>query len=102
MGPRGFQGPQGEKGDPFTYEDFTEEQLEEIKTPIYNAVEDADNRITVIEQQEQARVEEYAGLKADILEATGNANDAATLANQKAQLVADNITLSEAATTLAT
>jgi hypothetical protein len=28
MGPRGFQGP---KGDPFTYEDFTEDQLEGLR-----------------------------------------------------------------------
>ena len=27
----GIQGPQGEKGDPFTYEDFTEEQLAALK-----------------------------------------------------------------------
>lgn len=99
MGPRGFQGP---KGDPFTYEDFTEEQLEGLKTPVYIAANEADAKVAQIERQEQARVEEYAGLKADVLEATDNANNAATLANQKAQLAEDNIALSEAATTLAT
>lgn len=30
-GPQGIQGEQGEKGDPFTYEDFTEEQLASLK-----------------------------------------------------------------------
>lgn len=29
----GVQGPPGEKGDPFTYEDFTTEQLEALKGP---------------------------------------------------------------------
>ena len=33
IGPRGFQGPQGEKGDPFVYEDFTAEQLESLRGP---------------------------------------------------------------------
>ena len=32
-GPRGEQGPKGDQGDPFTYEDFTEEQLEGLTGP---------------------------------------------------------------------
>lgn len=31
--PRGEQGPQGERGKPFTYGDFTAEQLEELRGP---------------------------------------------------------------------
>ena len=30
QGPRGIQGKQGERGDPFLFEDFTEEQLDYI------------------------------------------------------------------------
>ncbi len=33
QGPQGLQGIQGPKGDPFTYEDFTEEQLAALKGP---------------------------------------------------------------------
>ena len=29
----GITGPKGDKGDPFTYEDFTEEQLAALKGP---------------------------------------------------------------------
>ena len=32
-GPQGLQGPQGEQGNPFTYEDFTSEQLESLVGP---------------------------------------------------------------------
>lgn len=32
-GPQGEQGPKGDQGDPFTYEDFTEEQLEGLTGP---------------------------------------------------------------------
>ena len=33
MGPKGDRGPQGFKGDPFKYEDYTPEQLEGLKGP---------------------------------------------------------------------
>lgn len=33
QGPRGEQGPKGDKGDPFRYEDFTPEQLANLKGP---------------------------------------------------------------------
>ena len=33
IGPQGIQGPKGDKGDPFTYADFTSEQLESIRGP---------------------------------------------------------------------
>ena len=33
IGPQGIQGIQGEKGNPFVYEDFTQEQLESLKGP---------------------------------------------------------------------
>ena len=31
-----FRGPQGDKGDPFTYEDFTQEQLDKLKPELPN------------------------------------------------------------------
>ena len=33
QGPKGDSGQQGEKGDPFTYDDFTPEQLEALRGP---------------------------------------------------------------------
>lgn len=34
-----FKGPKGDKGDPFRYEDFTEEQLAAIQQPVTDAAE---------------------------------------------------------------
>ena len=52
-------------------------------------------------QQENARVNEFATLKSQSQAATRDANDAATLANQKAQLAADKAALADDAATLA-
>lgn len=57
---------QGEKGDPFTYDDFTPEQIEDIKRPATEAAELAETAAGHAEQ------------------ATGDANDAAAAANEKA------------------
>lgn len=51
--------------------------------------------------QETARVNEFATLKSQSQAATRDANDAATLANQKAQLAADKAALADDAATLA-
>ena len=51
--------------------------------------------------QETARVNEFATLKSQSQAATRDANDAATLANQKAQLAQDKADLAQAAATLA-
>ncbi len=57
---------QGEKGDPFTYDDFTPEQIEDIKRPATEAAELAETAAGHAEQ------------------ATSDANDAAASANEKA------------------
>ena len=71
------------KGDPFTYDDFTPEQIEDIKRPA----------------KEAAALAEEAADTANT--AAGNANTAADNANEKAQLAADKAALAQAAATLA-
>lgn len=61
-GQTGTQGPQGVKGDPFTYNDFTEDQIAELQRPATEAATRADK-------------------------ATKNANDAADTANAAAKAV---------------
>lgn len=46
QGPQGAQGPQGVKGDPFTYEDFTEAQILELKRPATEAAALANQAVT--------------------------------------------------------
>lgn len=60
--PVNITGPQGAKGEPFTYEDFTPEQIEELQKPAIDAAETAN-------------------------EAAQNANNAATLAAQAKELL---------------
>lgn len=58
----------GDKGDPFTYDDFTEEQILNLKRPA----------LEVFAQWEET-------YKPNVLNATSNANDAAVLAASKAE-----------------
>ena len=44
-GPQGIQGIQGEKGNPFVYEDFTQEQLEGLKGPKGDTGEKGDSGV---------------------------------------------------------
>lgn len=60
------------KGDPFTYEDFTPEEIEGLQKPARDAAAEIN--------------EDYAQVKRDAQAATGAANDAAQLANEKAGL----------------
>ena len=62
QGPQGVKGDTGAKGDPFTYGDFTEDQIAELQRPATEAAERADK-------------------------ATKNANDAADTANAAAKAV---------------
>lgn len=63
------------KGDPFTYEDFTPEEIEELQKPARDAAAE-------IQQ-------DYAEVKQDAQTATGAANEAAELAERKAGVADD-------------
>ncbi len=65
------------KGDPFTYEDFTPEQIADLKKP----ATDAAAEITADYAELKS---DYADVKRDAQAATQAASDAATLANDKA------------------
>lgn len=41
----------GDKGDAFTYEDFTQEQIESLKKPAYDAAQELTQEVHVLEQQ---------------------------------------------------
>lgn len=99
------------KGDPFTYDDFTPEQIEDIKRPAKEAAghaeEAADTANTAAGNADVAagnanEKATYAQQKGDVANtAAGNANTAAGNANEKAQLAADKAALAQAAATLA-
>lgn len=63
----------GDKGEPFTYEDFTNEQIEELQRPATEAAVVAQEKAELAEQKA-----EVANAAAD------NADNAASLANEKA------------------
>ena len=82
------------KGDPFTYEDFTQEEIEELQKPARDAAaEITEDYNTNIKEDYTNNVkgdyntnvkEDYAVVKQNAQQATSDANDAATNANQKA------------------
>ena len=45
IGPQGIQGPKGDQGDPFLYEDFTPEQITDLKTPAQEAADNYNNTV---------------------------------------------------------
>jgi hypothetical protein len=85
----------GNKGEPFTYEDFTEEQLNEIKTSIANSLEFENYDDTEVKNR-LARIEDMLFLKATALTST-DTNNVTTLtitANKQLQEI-EGYTLSE-------
>ena len=73
-GPQGLKGDKGDKGDPgksFTYQDFTFEQLEELRQPIKNEVVDIGNRVNKIYGLSQSPVNIYVN-KAGTLDGDGS------------------------------
>lgn len=96
-GPEGKEGPIGPKGDPFTYEDFTPEQLEDLrgkdgedgKTPVAGVdyYTDAEKKAMVQEVIDSTNVKPYAE------SAAKSAEDAAAQAEaawESAQAAADS------------
>lgn len=59
QGPQGLKGVKGDSGKSFTYQDFTFEQLEELRQPIKNEVVDIDNRVNKIYGLSQSPVNIY-------------------------------------------
>lgn len=73
----------GDKGDPFTYQDFTPEEIEELQKPARDAAAE-------IRQDYNTNVkQDYAEVKQDAQAATGAANEAAELAERKAGVADD-------------
>ncbi len=84
-----LKGEQGDPGDPFTYDDFTPEQIKELQRPAAEAIEAAN--IATETANQAAQTASNAAIKAT--EATQLANQAASKASTAAQ------TATEAATT---
>lgn len=73
----------GDKGDPFTYQDFTPEEIEELQKPARDAAAE-------IQEDYNTNVkQDYAEVKQDAQAATGAANEAAELAEHKAGVADD-------------
>ncbi len=73
-GPQGLKGDKGDKGDPgksFTYQDFTFEQLEELRQPIKTEVVDINSRVNKIYGLSQSPVNIYVD-KAGALDGDGS------------------------------
>ena len=47
-GPKGEEGPQGPKGDPFTYDDFTPSEIEGLKKPATDAVNELNKYLDIV------------------------------------------------------
>ena len=76
----------GDKGDPFTYQDFTPEQIEELQKPAHDAAaEITEDYNTNVKDDYGTNVKnDYATVKQDAQQATSDANNAAQNANDKA------------------
>jgi len=90
-----FKGDKGDKGDSFTYADFTPEQIAELQQPATDAIASIQEVELAVETAEglrvQAELNRQTNTSTAILnaeQATDDANDAAILANEKAGLAA--------------
>ena len=80
----------GDKGDPFTYQDFTPEEIEELQKPARDAAaEIQEDYNTNVKEDYGELKQDYAEVKQDAQTATGAANDAADLAQRKAGVADD-------------
>ena len=98
------KGEKGDKGDAFTYDDFTEEQIAALQAPAVEAAAAANAAATTAE--EKASLAESAAQEANDKAALANtaatdANNAAAKANDAAAKVSSAITDTEAAATKA-
>ena len=84
----------GDKGDPFTYQDFTQEQIEELQKPARDAAAEIteDYNTNVKEDYGTNVKDDYATVKQDAQQATSDANNAAQNANDKAGAANDAAT----------
>lgn len=48
QGEQGLQGVQGSKGDPFTYDDFTPEEIESLKKPVTDAANELNKYLDIV------------------------------------------------------
>ena len=80
----------GDKGDPFTYDDFTPEEIEELQKPARDAAAEIQQDYNTNVKQDYGELkQDYAEVKQDAQAATGAANEAAELAERKAGVADD-------------
>lgn len=73
------------KGDPFTYQDFTPEEIEELQKPARDATAEITDDYALLKEDYNTNVkDDYATVKQDAQQATSDANNAAQNANGKA------------------
>ena len=73
------------KGDPFTYQDFTPEEIEELQKPARDAAKEITDDYALMKEDYNTNVkDDYATVKQDAQHATSDANNAAQNANGKA------------------
>ena len=77
----------GEKGDPFTYDDFTDEQIAELKRPATEAADVANQAAEATNQSKEA---------ADQAEAERKANEEARMAAETARQTNTNVAIANA------
>lgn len=91
----------GDKGEPLTYEDLTEAQIEELQKPARDAATEISEDYNTNVKGDYADLkidyatnvkDDYANVKQDAQASTGAANDAADLANAKATLADEKAT----------
>ena len=74
-GPQGIQGIQGEKGNPFVYEDFTQEQLESLKGPKGDTGEKGDSGVNATITAVTASIDNNIGTPSVIVSMGGTPSD---------------------------
>ena len=81
------------KGDPFTYQDFTPEEIEGLQKPASDAAKEITDDYALLKEDYNTNVkDDYATVKQDAQQATSDANNAAQNANDKAGAANDAAT----------
>lgn len=103
-----FNYVKGDKGDPFLYSDFTPEQKAELQQPATDAIASIQEVELAVETAEGLRVQAELNRQTNTStaisnaeQATDDANDAASLANEKAGLANNAAILADQKATLA-
>ena len=92
-----FNYVKGDKGDPFTYSDFTPEQIAELQQPAADAIASIEAVELSVEQAEALRVQAEIDRQTNTATAIQNAENATTGANNAASLANEKAGLADAA-----